>query len=168
MPDNLYTPNSIRTVGGRYINILTLDPATIHIEDIAHGLSNTPRFGGHLPRFLSVAQHSIDVCLRVPEKYRLQALMHDASDYLIGDMPSPIKAILPDFQALEDRIMEVIATKYQFPWPKHHIVHQADTDAMEWEWANLMLGDGRTAPRMTKDAARIAFLELFKQYGPAQ
>ena len=111
--ENLYTPNSIRTRSGQYVNVLELDPDTIRIEDIAHALSMVPRFGGHLPVFYSVGQHCLGVLNTVMDMpqpagttseelrlIRLQALLHDASEAYIGDMPSPIKQHLPDFKAL--------------------------------------------------------------------
>lgn len=167
MPDNLYTPDSIRTVSGRYVNILELDPDTIHIEDIAHSLANTPRFGGHLPFFYSVGQHSIFVhhhCLGMSRELRLQALMHDASEYLMGDMPSPIKKHLPDFQDLEDRIMRVIAKKYGFPWPIHPDVKAMDRRMLESEWEYIML---KKAPSfhfiLDADTISTYFIELFSK-----
>ncbi len=165
MPENLYTPNSIRTVSGRYVNILELEPATIHIGDIAHSLSHTPRFGGHLPVFFSVAQHSIGVHNLVadqPREIQLQALLHDASEYLIGDMPSPIKKHLPDFQALEDRIMHVIAQKYGFQWPIHPAVKLADTVMLEQEWKGIMLGNWHPSKyQLSNEFINQRFLDLF-------
>lgn len=172
MQENLYTPNSIRTVGGRYINILELDPETITIEDIAHALSMTPRFGGHLPVFYSVGQHSIGVhntASAQPRQIRLQALMHDASDAIIGDMPSPIKQHLPDFKALEERIMQVFANKFGFPWPMHPAVKEADRLMLEAEWHGIMLGKdimlGSTGPAylLTPEFVRARFLQLFHE-----
>lgn len=170
--ENLYEPNCIRTVGGRYINILTLDPATIHIADIAHALSRVQRFGGHLPREYSVAQHSIGVLhlfntMAMPEgatpeyirQLQLQALMHDASDAIIGDMPSPIKQHLPDFQALEARIMQVLAAKFGFPWPIHPLVKAADRMMFEHEW-HLNKDPGGMA-HMTPAFAAQRFLDYY-------
>ena len=56
MKENLYTPNCIRTFTGLYMNVFNPKPDMICIEDIAHALSQQPRFGGHLPRMYSVAQ----------------------------------------------------------------------------------------------------------------
>lgn len=53
--ENLFTENSIRTVSGKYFNIVEMNPDTIDIEDIAHALSFQPRFSGHLPNFFPVS-----------------------------------------------------------------------------------------------------------------
>lgn len=142
MNENLYTPDSIRTVSGQYINLRELEPKNWHIGDIAHALSNVQRFGGHLPLRYSVAHHSLGVFRLVPDQpreIRLQALMHDASEAFLGDMPSPIKQLLPDYQALEQRVMEVMSRRFGFPWPLHPAVKMADRKMLEWEWENIML-----------------------------
>lgn len=142
MIENLYTPNCIRTVSGRYINLREIDPKTWHIGDIAHALSNVQRFGGHLPIRYSVAHHSLGVLRFVPDQpreIRLQALMHDASEAFLGDMPSPIKQLLPDYQALEARVMEAMSERFGFPWPIHPAVKEGDRKMLEWEWESIML-----------------------------
>ena len=58
---NVYTENSIRTFTGKVFDLKILDPDSICIDDIAHALAYTPRFGGHLPQPYSVAQHSVDM-----------------------------------------------------------------------------------------------------------
>lgn len=71
MTENLHTPNCIRTVSGQYVDLADPDPDTILITDIAHALSQLPRFGGHLPRFYSVAQHSMMVARIAKPEHRL-------------------------------------------------------------------------------------------------
>lgn len=175
MQENLYTPNSIRTRSGRYINVLELAPDTIAIEDIAHALSNVPRFGGHLPNgeplpfYFSVGQHSLGVHHEVSRhttdrSILLQALMHDASDFLIGDQPSPIKQFLPDFKAMEERIMQAIARQFGFPWPMHPLVKEADRKHLELEWFALMLGKEDPAMVIRRpDTVRDQFLRVFNE-----
>lgn len=176
MAENLYTPNSIRTRSGQYVNVLELDPDTIRIEDIAHALSMVPRYGGHLPVFYSVGQHCLGVLHTVigmdqPEGttseeirlMRLQALMHDASEAYIGDMPSPIKQHLPDFKAMEERIMQVIAKKFGFPWPVVADVKEADRLMLEAEWHGVMLGDYKALYLLEQPLVVERFLERFNE-----
>ena len=139
--ENLYTPNCIRTFSGHYLDVFDPDPDKITIEDIAHSLAMQPRFGGHTKRFFSVAEHSMDVATFVPFELKLEALLHDASDAYIGDMPSPIKSRLPDFQRLEDNLMQVIAKKFGFGWPISDVVKDSDRICLEMEWDNCVLGE---------------------------
>ncbi|MEW6511856.1 MAG: hypothetical protein AB1428_12970 [Bacteroidota bacterium] len=80
----------IQTYRGKRFDPLTPDTNLVSIIDIAHALSNIPRLGGHAKPFYSVAQHSILVAEIVPE-FGLQALLHDATEAYLLDIPSPIK-----------------------------------------------------------------------------
>ena len=163
--ENLYTPHCIRTVSGKYVNVFDPRPEMIDISDIAHALSNQCRFGGHLPKFYSVAQHSFRCCLRIKNwQHKLAALLHDAAEAYLIDVPSPVKAGLSNYKDIEHRLMEVIAEKYGFQYPLHEDVKQIDQEVLEIEWEGLMLGNQAYmdficfSPRRAKSA----FLETFK------
>ena len=86
----------LQTVSGRFVNPFDPDPEQIDIDDIARALANVCRFGGHTRHFYSVAQHSVIVSRLVEERGgdiedTFAALMHDASEAYLGDMPHPIK-----------------------------------------------------------------------------
>lgn len=164
MLENLYTPNCIRTVSGRYVNVFALEPHMIHIGDIAHALSNTPRFGGHLPRWYSVAMHSLHVADLVEPEHKLSALLHDASEAYLLDMPKPIKDRLPDYMALEQQVQGFIAKVYQLPHPLPSAVKAADEQALRTEWRTMMLGQPQPSMRylnMKPDEVRVAFVESY-------
>lgn len=133
-----YTQNSIRTFTGKVFDLLIPDPNSICIEDIAHGLSHTARFAGQLPCFYSVAQHSVLVANKVPPELKLAALLHDASEAYMGDMPSPFKSLMPEFQAIEARVMEVIASKFGFKYPLERSVKYADYHLLNQEWNSFV------------------------------
>jgi 5'-deoxynucleotidase YfbR-like HD superfamily hydrolase len=86
----------LQTVSGRWLNPFDPDPGQIDIGDIARALSNQCRFGGHCRAFYSVAQHSVLVSELVERRGGdtedvFAALMHDAGEAYLGDMPHPIK-----------------------------------------------------------------------------
>ncbi|MEM1233195.1 MAG: HD family hydrolase [Pseudomonadota bacterium] len=114
-----------RMLSGRRLDLLDPTPVDIEIEDIAHGLAFVARWNGQtfgdFP--YSVAEHSILVeelygrlCPDAPVKWRLAALLHDAPEYVIGDMISPVKAAVgPGYGALDDRLAAAIHIRFGLP-----------------------------------------------------
>lgn len=164
--ENLYTPDSIRTVSGIYVNVMDPKPEMFIIEDIAHALAHTPRFGGHLPHFYSVAEHSASVCHMVDAKeLKLQALLHDAAEAYLCDIPSPIKKNLPDYKAMEQRLLKILLEKFGVKYPLHESVKDADACKLSWEWHNLMLGNINTKRiGWDFDGIKKEFLYLYEHY----
>ncbi len=109
------TTTGIQTYSGAMFDFLDPDPDTILIEDIAHSLSLTNRFGGHTAKAYSVAQHCVLCAQMAPVGLRFQALMHDAQEAYVGDVATPLKQLLPDYQALEARVEGVIRDKFGLP-----------------------------------------------------
>jgi hypothetical protein len=140
LPTLLMVDGCIRTSTGRYINFTDINPNDICVEDIAHALSMQCRFGGHLPEFYSVAQHSVLCSYLVDECDALEALMHDASEAYMLDIPKPLKNLLPDYEALEERMMRVISDKYGVPHPLSQSVKTADALMLKFEFKSIMLG----------------------------
>lgn len=163
--ENLNTPDCIRTVTGLYVNVFEPKPEMICITDIAHALSQQCRFGGHLSSFYSVAEHSWYCSQLVKPKHQLAALLHDASEAYLLDIPSPIKRKLTNYAEIEDKLMRVIADKFGFKYPLHDDVHFADTMALTTEWHTLMLKDNK-APFLTVMScykAKLQFLNTYNQ-----
>lgn len=163
MAENLYTPGCIRTFTGKYINPCKPNSDLICIEDIAHALSMQSRFGGHLPVFYSVAQHSVLTSAIVPSEHKLSALLHDASEAYLIDVPRPVKDQLHNYKEIEHALMAVIAGKFGFDWPLHGNVKDADEDMLLHEWNSLMLNTGERNPieSWSQPFAKAKFLELF-------
>lgn len=103
----------VQTYTGKRVSPFTLDPATIDIIDIAHSLAMQCRFNGHIKQLYSVAQHSINASYLVHPSHALEALLHDAAEYLIGDLARPIKQQIPSYAALDDLVTAGIAAKYR-------------------------------------------------------
>jgi len=161
--EELYTKGEIRTFTGKYINVFDPNPDDIVIDDIAHALSNMPRFGGHLPVFYSVARHSI-MCAGyvLGKELQLEALMHDASEAYLLDIPSPIKEMLPDYKRVEKNLQRVICEKFDLPYPMSKEVKDVDRFMLDLEWRTLVLGQ-RDKPKIySNDDTKEMFLGLFR------
>lgn len=164
--ENLYAENCIRTVSGIYINVFDPKPEMISIEDIAHALSYQCRFGGHLPKFYSVAQHSLNCSYLTEEpKLKLAALLHDASEAYLLDIPRPIKKGLSNYKEIEDRLMTLIADTFGFEWPLHESIKQVDETMLQLEWDCLMLNN-RSWDFKTTDEYQTSktFVKMFHYY----
>ncbi len=160
--ENINEKDCIRTVSGNYVNLLNPDPDTITIEDIAHSLSQQCRFGGNLPFFYSVAQHSVHVSKLCRAGYELQALMHDASEAYLLDIPRPLKILLGEaYKKIENNMMRVIADKFGFDFPIHSSVKYCDEFALMYEWNTVMIG-GDVSACISMESAKNKFLETFK------
>jgi 5'-deoxynucleotidase YfbR-like HD superfamily hydrolase len=96
--------NHITTRYGHGFNYDTPEPSMIDIADIAHALSITNRFGGHSRFPYSVARHSVLCSQQAPDGYKLQALLHDATEAYISDIITPVKLMFPEYCELENRI----------------------------------------------------------------
>lgn len=96
----------ISTRTGRRFPFLNPTAEDINPLDIATGLAHTARFGGQTRMFYSVAQHCLALAEMVEHPVaKLVALLHDAAEAYIGDMPTPIKATMPQFRQAEEAIM---------------------------------------------------------------
>jgi uncharacterized protein len=114
-----------RMLSGRRLNLIEPSPLDIEIVDIAHGLARVARWNGQTsgPHIFSVAQHTLLVeavmreqMPRIDVTYRLAALLHDAPEYVIGDMISPFKAVLgEDYKSVEKRLLSAIHIRFGLP-----------------------------------------------------
>lgn len=161
--DQYYPENAIRTHSGKVFDLKNIQLDSICIEDIAHALSHSPRFGGHLPGFYSVAQHCCFVTDLCPDAYKIEGLLHDASEAYIGDMPSPFKKLMPDFKQHEFNIMEAISMKYSLVFPMPEVIKKADLDMLSKEWDSFFMGLGNL-DYWEPDYAKKRFLEYFEKY----
>ena len=127
----------ITTITGKHIDFANITPDQFCIKDIAAGLSNTCRFTGQLANFYSVAQHSVYVSQIVPPEFALEALLHDATEAYMGDITSPLKAMLPDYKAIEKRVDAAIREQFGLPPVMPVEVHDADLVMLATEKRDL-------------------------------
>src|ERR1700710_2212808 len=114
-----------RMLSGRRLDLLDPSPLHIQIADIAHGLARVARWNGQTSgaHIFSVAQHTLLVeavmreqTPRIDVRFRLAALLHDAPEYVIGDMISPFKAVLGgDYKVVEKRLLAAIPSRLRRP-----------------------------------------------------
>jgi 5'-deoxynucleotidase YfbR-like HD superfamily hydrolase len=114
-----------RMLSGRRLDLLDPSPLDIELEDIAHGLARVARWNGQTsgPHVFSVAQHCVLVEAiaghmepELSASQRLVVLLHDAPEYVIGDMISPFKAVIGDaYKAVEKRLLSAIHVRFGLP-----------------------------------------------------
>jgi hypothetical protein len=102
----------MQTYSGRPFWPLDPRPEDIHVCDIAHALAMQCRYGGHCVRFYSVAEHCVLLSRVAEPKYQLAALLHDAAEAYLVDVPRPLKAMLPDYSEAEDRILASVGAAF--------------------------------------------------------
>jgi hypothetical protein len=146
---------AIQTFSGRAFRPLSPDPADVDPRDIAHALSNICRFGGHSRVFLSVGQHSCVVADAVAAAgggalERRWALLHDASEAYLGDLPHPLKHRTPlgaVYREAEERLMRAVCERFGLPPEPPALVKRIDRAVLAaerralmapgWEWPEL-------------------------------
>jgi 5'-deoxynucleotidase YfbR-like HD superfamily hydrolase len=183
-----------RMLSGRILNLLDPSPMDIEIEDIAHGLARVGRWNGQTlgDWSFSVAQHSVLVERiftsqnpNTQRQWRLASLLHDAPEYVIGDMITPFKAMLPpQYSTVEKRLEIAVHIRFGLPGelPENiqKAIKRADKTAAYLEAVQLAgfsetdardaIARPRNIPEMTikpqppKEAAE-AYLSRFKHLG---
>lgn len=136
----------IQTQSGRRVNPFEPDPAAIDVADIAGALSKLCRFGGHCRVFYSVAQHSCLVADAVARRTDepgvvLYALLHDASEAYLGDVPHPIKhrsELGALYRAAEARLHEAICARFSLAAEADPLVGEIDRAVLAAERRVLM------------------------------
>jgi len=143
-------------------------PEEVAIEDIAHALSNLCRFAGHCLEFYSVAQHSVLVSGYVPAAHAFQALLHDAAEAYLVDVPRPVKLELPDYKAIEKRVQAVIYRRFGLPAEEPACIKAADDRVLAQEHRDLMAispYDWGRLDRLEPLPARVMPQSPFEAYG---
>ena len=170
----------IQTHSGKRFYPLNPTPSSIDINDIAAALSKQCRYAGHCLRFYSVAEHCVLMARAAKPAHQLAALMHDASEAYLVDIPSPLKPYLGGYKEMESDVMGVIAAKYDFSWPLPPEVKELDhriladersqnmspmTDADSAEWGSELPPLGIDLQYWTPERGHREFITSFRLYG---
>jgi hypothetical protein len=149
-------------------------PEDVHIEDIAHSLAMQCRYAGHGKRFYSVAEHSVHLarwCMKFGAHTALTALLHDATEAYLVDVPRPVKAHLAGYKDAEAAIWNAIGIKFDLDIELPTVMHVADgricADEMQqnlWE-VDPSVGPplGITLEFWPPEQAELYFLDRFKK-----
>jgi 5'-deoxynucleotidase YfbR-like HD superfamily hydrolase len=154
--------------------------ASIRIADIAHALSMICRFGGHTSRFYSVAEHSVLVSQVVPTEHAFVALMHDATEAYVCDVPRPLKRMLGKvYSDLEDKAWDAICIKFGMDYELPPCVKDADNAVLlaekaalllepplPWSWAEGLVAADVKIRALRPNQAKDMFLRRFTELMP--
>ena len=148
------------------------------IGDVAHGLANVCRYSGQCVRFYSVAEHSILVS-ETATGFEYEALLHDAAEAFIGDIPRPLKQMLPEYKRIEAEVERVILDRFGVSSPLSAQVKRADLRVLAAEQKQIMpagtdawVRDQNIEPapiivrHLQPEQAKRAFLDRFEALRP--
>lgn len=135
------TKTSIGLADGSFFCFENPESHDFPIELIAHSLSKLCRFNGHCKRFYSVAEHSVLVSRILPPHLQLVGLLHDASEAYVGDMPSPLKRMIPQYKEIEERVQAAMAKRHGLPYPFPYEIHEADKAVYRAERSQIAGGE---------------------------
>jgi len=140
---NEYDGHWVNTYTGKHFHYLDPQPEEIDIIDIAHSLSLTCRYGGHCKQFYSVGDHSIRVAEIVPDGLKLRALLHDAAEAYLTDLPRPIKYDIPEFRIRENIIQRTIEAKFGIKTSRSPLIPDPDKKIIKWADNILLATEAR-------------------------
>ena len=136
----------ILTNSGKHFDFADPQPDQIDILDIAQGLANECRYAGQCRVFYSVAKHSFLASQIVNPRLALEALLNDAAEAYCKDIPRPLKYMLPDYQAIEERVESAIRERFKLPAQMSPEVKRADLILLATERRDLMPADDTPWP----------------------
>lgn len=140
-------------------------PEKINVPDIARSLSNTKRFNGHGDLNCSVALHSVIMSHIVPYRYAKHALLHDAHEAYVGDLPKPLKAFLGTrFHELVRKIDLAVGERFNVSLEKTTIIRLHDLSHLKYEKERLFGTSGRPWPCLVGIQACIVSGRLAEFY----
>jgi len=157
-------PNAILVHSGIIFDVFHPKAENIRIIDIAHALSNICRYGGHCPKFYSVAQHSV-LCSEKPGTplEQMEFLMHDASEAYLIDLPRPIKRNMPIYREIEDDLLDVIFKHFGLNFPLTGRVHEVDDELLRFEYDKFFTNPDSNFEFWTPEVAKQMFIMRYEE-----
>lgn len=157
-------PNAILIHSGILFDVFNPNEENIKIEDIAHSLSNVCRYGGHSPKFYSVAQHCV-ICSyeEGTTKEKMEFLLHDASEAYLADMPRPIKRNMPNYVEMEDNLLALIFKKFELNFPLSERVHEVDDNVLAYEYRSFFEIHDKNFDFWTPEYSKKMFLDRYNE-----
>ena len=165
----------ITTYTGKHFDPIEPDSSLIDIRDIAHALSMNCRGNGHVTSFFSVAQHCVN-CAREAEARKLSrrvilaSLLHDAAEAYLSDVPRPLKSFMPQYLETEERLLELIYSKYigePLSEEEQKQVIEIDDDMLYYDMEELLREPQEGEPpklRITLNYGFVPFEEVEDSY----
>lgn len=129
---------TILLASGNYFDFENPEGSVYTIHDIANGLAHICRFTGQCHTFYSVAEHSVHCSRLVPPEDAFAALMHDASEAMMGDVSRPLKSLLPEYKRIEKRVEAAILGHFGLPESLPPSVKKADMQMLAVEQKQCM------------------------------
>ena len=176
-------PDYITTYGGTHFVPTRPETDKIHITDIAHALSLICRGNGHVKTFFSVGQHCINCAKEASlrgysNRMVLACLLHDASEAYMSDVPRPFKQYLKEYNEFEERLLDMIYTKYlgsTLSEEEQRLLKIIDDDLLYYDLTILLREPAEgPAPKLMTDLdytvrpfeeVEKEYLELFSVFG---
>lgn len=155
----------LNTATGRRFSFLAPRAEDIDIVDIAIALANQARYAGHTRRHYSVAEHCVILSLAAPEQHAAWALMHDAAEAYITDIPWPLKAagLVQGLAAVEQQIMRVICERFGMDPIEPREVKELDLEILDLE-ADALLVRHADWPKGTPREPRARLREVWERW----
>lgn len=148
----------IITYSGKIVNLWNIDPESITLKDIAHGLAYNCRWNGHTKARYSIAEHCIRVYDRVPEDMKLLALFHDAEEAYWGNIIQPLKILLkegcPELIEKMKQTRQAIFQKFKIEDRDEY--KEFDNEELMWDFQNLVLSHNHKP--LSADLAKVEWL----------
>lgn len=157
-------PNAILIHSGILFDVFNPKIEDINIIDGAHGLSNLCRFGGHAPKFYSVAQHSVlcSLAYGTPQE-QMECLLHDLTEFVLIDLPSPIKRQIPEYVRIEENLQKIICERFNLTYPLSENTHNVDKKILEFEYNSFFEEPNESFEFWTPEQAKERFLQRFNE-----